>query len=178
MNKLKRYICNLLIVGYLGIIYFAGVPESNTLNFRLKQQAQQMAFALGIWPSWSMFAPNPIKFDSKTFVEVTYRDGGVAERDVEIELDGLLAPFRRARWMKYSQDNLRNPTQRGLLAPALRHFFQKYDSPERPVAGIKLKRKWLEVDPFNEQALPPLLKARQREEKSEILLTQSYEVDL
>ncbi len=81
------------VTSYLGVIYFAGVPESNTLNLQ-----KETAFALGIWPSWSMFAPNPVRFDSKTFVEIT-QNGEVIEKDVEIEPKGLMAPpFREARW--------------------------------------------------------------------------------
>ncbi len=171
--KSNRYFLNFLIVGYLGVIYFSGVPESNTLNFRLKQNAQKIAFGLGIWPSWSMFAPNPVKFDSKTYVEITYGNGEVKEMDVELEPKGLLSPFRKAKWMKYSQDNLRNPKQKGLLAPALRHFYHKHNTESNPVTNIRLKRKWVEMELFRESGLSPLW-STPRFDKAEDLITQKY----
>ena len=176
MKSYLRCLSNLLIVFYLFIIYFSGVPESNTLNFRFKQKATALSFALGIWPSWSMFAPNPIKFDSKSYVEITYKNGEVKEYDVEIPLEGVLATFRNARWQKYSQDNLRNPNQKGLLRPAIRYHRQKYDSAENPIVIISIKRKWLDVPPFTVEApLIPLNAKFIRKESTEILLTQKFQ---
>jgi hypothetical protein len=174
MRRLTKYFLNMLIIMYLGIIYFTGVPETNTLNSRMKEKAMKVAFAIGIWPSWSMFAPNPIKFDSKSYVEITYSNGDVKEYDVEKEPMGLLAPFRKARWMKYSQDNLRNPTQKALLKPAIRYFTRKYDIPENPVVNVQLKRKWSEVHPFSHSRIPSIYKTP-RIEKNEILITQEVQ---
>lgn len=174
MRRLARYSLNCLIVFYLGVIYFSGVPESNTLNIRLKEKASKVAMLAGIWPSWSMFAPNPIRFDSKSYVEITYKNGEVKEHDVEIPLKGLMAPFRRARWMKYSQDNLRSPRQKGLLPPAIRHFVHKYNDKKNPIVNVIIKRKWAEVHPFSELKLPKITDTP-RIVKDEILLTQKME---
>jgi hypothetical protein len=171
MRQLTRYVLNVLIVFYLGVIYFTGVPETNTLNHRIKGKASQVAFALGIWPSWSMFAPNPIKFDSKSYVEITYENGEVKEYDVEKEPTGILAPFRKARWMKYSQDNLRSPNQKALLAPAIRYFTRKYNNPENSIVTVKIKRKWSEVHPFADNGVPSIDQTP-RKELNEILITQ------
>ena len=175
MKLITRYVSNTLIVGYLAVIYFSGVPESNTFNARMKQKATDIAFVLGIWPSWSMFAPNPIKFDSKTYVEIAFKNGDVKLEDVEIELDGVLATFRKARWMKYSQDNLRSPNQKVLLAPALRFFYNKYNNDTNPIASITLRRKWWDVPAFTEQApLVPLTSEVKRKESTEVLITEKY----
>jgi hypothetical protein len=174
MNRLTKYIINTLIVFYLGVIYFSGVPETNTLNFRIKERAMKVAFAVGIWPSWSMFAPNPIKFDSKTYVAVTYKNGEKKEYDVEKDPDGILGPFRKARWMKYSQDNLRNPNQRVLLRPAIRYFVRKYELPGNPVINVQIKRKWHEVHPFSEREIPSIFRTP-RKENNEVLITQQVE---
>lgn len=172
MKRLTKYLVNVLVVFYLSVIYFTGVPETNTLNSRLKKQAMTVAFASGIWPSWSMFAPNPIRFDSKSYVEVTHKNGEIHEYDVEIAPTGLLAPFRKARWMKYSQDNLRSPKQRGLLAPAARYFANKYHEPENPVIKVVLKRKWMDIRPFSNSHLPSIFETP-RKLNQEILLTQN-----
>jgi hypothetical protein len=174
VRRVTKYFLNTLIVFYLGVIYFTGVPETNTLNFRLKEQTMKIAFALGIWPSWSMFAPNPIKFDSKSYVEITYQDGEIVEHDVEKKLSGILAPFRKARWMKYSQDNLRNPNQKVLLQPAINYFARKYRIEGNPITHIKIRRKWLEVHPFSDHKIPSISKTP-RIEKDEVLITQSLE---
>lgn len=171
MNRLTKYFLNCLIVSYLAVIYFTGVPETNTFNARIKEKSMKVAMAIGIWPSWSMFAPNPIRFDSKSFVSITYKNGEVREQDVEIELSGPLATFRKARWMKYSQDNLRSPTQRALLNPAIRYFHRKYDNPENPIVNIQIKRKWAEVHPFSNRELHSIYKTP-RTEKNEVLITQ------
>lgn len=174
MSRLTKYFLNCLIVMYLAVIYFSGVPETNTLNFRAKEKAMKVAFAIGIWPSWSMFAPNPIKFDSKTYVAITYKNGEVKEMDVEKDPKGILAPFRKARWMKYSQDNLRNPTQRALLDPAIKYFTKKYNDPQNPIINVQIKRKWSEVHPFSEKQLHSIYKTP-RTQKSEVLITQQVE---
>lgn len=174
MNRLTKYVLNSLIVSYLAVIYFSGVPESNTLNFRIKEKAMSVAFAIGIWPSWSMFAPNPIKFDSKSFVEITYENGVVKEYDVEKETLGILGPFRKARWMKYSQDNLRNPGQKALLNPAIRYFTKKYNSVDNPIINVQIKRKWSDIHPFSDHAIPSISKTP-RIEKHEILISQKLE---
>lgn len=175
---MKKIIINSLIVFYLGVIYFAGVPESNTFNARMKQKAMKVAFFVGIWPSWSMFAPNPIKFDSKTFVELKRKDGSIEEHDIEIPLEGPLSTFRMARWMKYSQDNLRNPNQKALLKPAILHHFHKYNRLDNPIVSISIKRKWLDVPPFNDNQLVPLLAKVERQSHSEILSTENFEQSL
>lgn len=174
MKRLTKYFLNFMIVSYLAIIYFSGVPESNTLNFRLKEKAMKVAFAIGIWPSWSMFAPNPIRFDSKTYVSLKYQNGEIAEYDVEKKLDGTLATFRKARWMKYAQDNLRNPNQRVLLAPALRYFKRKYELPGNPVVSVQIIRRWDELPPFSNDQIPSIYKTP-RVQKHEILITDSVE---
>jgi hypothetical protein len=170
----KKFVLNFLILGYLGIIYFSGVPESNTLNARLRQMAQSTALALGIWPSWSMFAPDPIKFDSKTYVIISYKDGDIQEYDVEIGPTGLFSNIRRARWRKYAQDRLRSFDQKGLLAPALRHFHRKYDNPSNPITNIRLTRKWSEVESYTENSPLAPLWSTLRDEKKEELITQNY----
>lgn len=174
MRRLTRYFLNVLIVSYLAVIYFSGVPESNTMNSRLKAKAMKVAFAVGIWPSWSMFAPNPIKFDSKSFVEITYRNGLVKEFDVEKETPGILGPFRKARWMKYSQDNLRNPDQRVLLWPAIRYFTKKYDRLDNPIVNVQIKRKWSDIHPFSDHSIPSISRTP-RIENHEILISQKLE---
>ncbi len=173
--NMKKYILNSLIVFYLGVIYFSGAPDSNTFNARLKQKANSVAFAVGISPSWSMFAPNPIRFDSKTYVEIVHADGKTQEYDVEVELDGTMAAFRKARWMKYSQDNLRSPRQQLIRQPALRYFVNKYQDEKNPIALVTIKRKWWEVEKFSDRGvLRPVRSAGVRPEKTEILLTQKY----
>lgn len=174
MNRFTKYILNSLIVAYLSIIYFTGVPESNTLNSRLKQKLHKVAQVVGIWPSWSMFAPNPIRFDSKTYVEITYSDGEILEEDVEKNVDGVLGAFRKARWMKYSQDNLRNPRHKVLLKPALHYFAKKFQREGNPIVNITLKRKWAEIQPFSDQSLHPI-KNTPRTLKNEILISSNLE---
>lgn len=174
MKRITKYLLNVLIVSYLAVIYFSGVPETNTLTYRAKQKAMTVAFAVGIWPSWSMFAPNPIKFDSKSYVVMTHANGTVKELDVEKDTKGILGTFRKARWMKYSQDNLRNPTQKALLDPAIRYFRNKYDDPKNPIVNVQIKRKWQEVHPFSNRKLHSIYKTP-RTEKNEILISQQVE---
>jgi hypothetical protein len=158
------------------VIYFSGVPESNTLNSRLKKKTTDVAFLLGIWPSWSMFAPNPIKFDSKTYIEITYRDGETILKDIEQDPSGLMAPLRKARWMKYAQDNLRNPKQKGLLGPCVRYHLAKFNTPENPIVSLKIIRKWWDVPAFSETTpLIPLNSSLKRNESQEILISEKYE---
>lgn len=172
MERLKKYLFNTLIVSYLAIVYFSGMPETNVFDSRLKAKAMSIAFALGIWPSWSMFAPNPIRFDSKTYVLLKYKSGEYKEVDVEKKLDGLLATFRSARWMKYAQDNLRNLNQKALLKPVARYFVRKYDRKDDPLVVIQILRRWNEIQPFSYKKLYSIFETP-RIQKQEILLSES-----
>ncbi len=174
MKRPTKIFLNIIIVFYLGVIYFSGVPATNTLNTRLKEKAMAVAFVVGIWPSWSMFAPNPVKFDTKSYVELRYRNGEVREYDVEPELRGLLATFRKARWMKYAQDNLRNPKLRVLLPPAIRHFVRQHQIPGNPIVTVRIKRRWEEVHPFSSERLHSITRTP-RYQKHEILISQQVE---
>jgi hypothetical protein len=171
MKQVVRWGLNSLIIAYLTVIFFSGIPETNTLTARLKEKTTRIALLVGIWPSWSMFAPNPIKFDSKTYVSLVRQDGKIEEHDVEIPLSGPLAIFRKARWMKYAQDNLRSIKQRGLLGPAVKHFLWKYDDELNPITTIEIKRKWREIAPFHDEFIHPIT-ATPRTPKEEILVSQ------
>lgn len=170
---MKRIIFNFLIISYLFVIVFTGVPSTNTLESRLKERASRIAFAVGIWPSWGMFAPNPLKYDSKTFVEIKYENGMIREYDVEKHLTGPFAFIRKSRWMKYSQDNLRNPEQRVLIKPALRFFGNKYKIRGNPIVNMKLKRRWQEVHPFSHDRLFSINETP-RIHKNEVLFSQRW----
>ncbi len=175
MSKAKIYLLNTLIIFYLTVIYFTGVPETNTFNERLKKQLNHVAFALGIWPSWSMFAPNPIKFDSKTYAVITYQDGSNETVDVENPVSGILRPFRAARWMKYSQDNLRNPRLTALRPLATKHLKHRYETESKIVTRIELKRVWRDIIPFKDTGkLPPLDNSYTPQTNSEVLYTAQY----
>jgi hypothetical protein len=174
MKSIIKWFLNITVVFYLFVIYFSGVPETNTLNARLKEKATQMAFILGIWPSWSMFAPNPIRFDTKSYVVIRYQNGEEREYDVEAQTSGIFGPFRKARWMKYAQDNLRNPHQRSLLAPAIRHFKARYNRAGNPITQINLERRWREVFPFSDSAIPAISQTP-RSNRYEILISQKME---
>jgi hypothetical protein len=175
MKLLKKLILNSFIVSYIFLIYFSGMPASNTLNLKLKKMTEKVTLMIGIWPSWSMFAPNPIKHDSKAIVLIRYKNGVVDEFDVEIEPQGGLGPLRKARWMKYSQDNLTHAGQRQLLNPAINYFYHKFFSEFNPIVSISIKRKWWNVPTFSESdPLIPLLTKVNRAEQSEILVTKQF----
>lgn len=175
MKLLRKYFLNSFIVTYIFLIYFSGMPASNTLNYRFKKTSEKITLMIGIWPSWSMFAPNPIKHDSKAMVVIRYQNGQIVQHDVEIKLEDNLSVLRKARWMKYAQDNLTNINQRQLLFPAIQHYITKYQLPHNPIVSIVIKRKWWNVPLFSDtNPLIPLLTNVTRPEHSEVLLTQQF----
>lgn len=163
-----RVCTNFLLVFYLFTIYFSGMPDTNTLNFRLKQVMTDVANVLGIWPSWSMFAPNPIKFDSKTYAILTFRDGSMIEEDVEPELSGPSGTLRRARWMKFSQDSLRGMGQKRLFHPLAQHLRWKHRRAPSSLVKVELLRRWNVIHPFSDQELFPI-DSTPRDSQEEIL---------
>jgi hypothetical protein len=167
---MKRVFLNFLIISYLIIIYFAGVPPTNTLNNHLKTTTSNLAYLIGVWPSWSMFAPNPVKLDSKTFVQIKYVDGTEIEKDVEPKITGILSPFRSTRWSKFSQDNLRNEKQKA-LRPAVAEFFLNQEVAQgKNVAKIILVQRLREVPPLGPNGyVVPIKENYPRVEKSKVL---------
>ena len=67
---------------------------------KLKETLLPVAFAFGIWPSWSMFAPNPIKSDSRAMVEIHFKDKQIKTKNIDESDGGFLSVLRHARWMK------------------------------------------------------------------------------
>lgn len=156
MKRFKMYLLNTLIILYIGIMYFAGVPDNNLVDKKLNQFANKTSLMLGFWPSWSMFAPNPIKFDAKTFVKITYKDGKSDVHDLERKLSGPFKELRRARWMKFAQDNIRSADQKSLLNPIIRHYLFKYNSLKRPISQIQIIRKWRDIPSLEKDGLYPI----------------------
>lgn len=165
-----KYLLNTLLASYIAIIFFAGMPEINEMSLRVRQLAGRVSMLVGLWPSWSMFAPNPLRFDNKTYVVMSYKDGKQQEEDIEVPLEGPLAPFRSARWTKFAHDNLRQPNQRALLPGILNHFYHRYNAEENPILFMKVIRKISLVPPIDEKNIPSIFNTP-RIKQDEILLT-------
>jgi hypothetical protein len=173
---MKKKILSVFIAIYIVLIYFAGVPATNTFMTRFQENTRAIVHALGIWPSWSMFAPNPIKYDSNTFVKIKYNDGSEVEYDVEEKPTGILGPFRAARWNKYSQDNLKSDKQRGLLRPTLNYFTKKYQIADKKIVYIALVQKWQDVPPYGDGTnILPVLENKNLLPASKVLIEDNYE---
>lgn len=156
MKRFKIFFINTLMIFYIGIMYFSGTPDGSLLHNQLKQFSNKAALVIGIWPSWSMFAPNPVKADSKTFVKISYKNGTTELHDLERKLTGPFSEIRKSRWMKYAQDNVRSPQQRVLLAPIIRHYLFKYNSKKNPITDIQIIRKWREIPLINNDGIYPI----------------------
>lgn len=157
MKLFNTFTINALIISYVGVMYFSGVPDSSLLHNQLKQFSSKAAMVIGIWPSWSMFAPNPVKSDSKTFVKISYKNGKSELYDLERRLTGPFIEIRKSRWMKYAQDNVRSPQQRALLAPIIRHYLFKYNSKKNPITNIQIIRKWREIPLIYSDGIYPII---------------------
>ena len=168
--------CNVFILSYCSVIYFTGVPSSNTLQFKLKETLRPVAFAFGIWPSWSMFAPNPIKSDSRAIVEIHFKDKNIKTKNIDGSVEGFLSVLRHARWMKYAQDNLISPDQKGLLEPAMFFYLSKYQSEKNPITSIKILHLRSEIPPFSEFEVLPMVTSHQiRKVSTEIIASLNFE---
>lgn len=157
MKLFNTFTLNTLIICYVGIMYFSGLPDGSLLHNQFKQLSTKAAMVVGIWPSWSMFAPNPIKSDSKTFVRISYKNGKSELFDLERRLTGPFKEIRKSRWMKYAQDNVRSPQQRVLLSPIIRHYLFKYNSKINPITNIQIIRKWREIPLINSDGIYPII---------------------
>jgi hypothetical protein len=158
------------------VIYFTGVPSSNNLQFQIKEILLPVAFAIGIWPSWSMFAPNPIKSDSQAMVEIQFKNKMIKTKNIDGSVEGFLSVLRHARWMKYAQDNLISPDQKGLLEPAMFFYLSKYQSEENPITSIKILHLRSEIPPFSEfEVLPKVTSHQIRKVTTDIIASLNFE---
>lgn len=175
-NILIRHVLNLIIVIFITTAVITGTPEMNFFHEKVKSFLHPLSFAIGIWPSWSMFAPNPARVDSKTFAEIHLRSGKVKELDIEPQYgSGFAGHLRDDRWRKFSGDNLKNANHRAVLPLIINYLHKKFNPSMDPITKVRLIQRWSEVSNFGDGSRIISLKENSRRiVKENILFEKDY----
>lgn len=99
--------------------------------------------AFGLWQYWDMFAPTPRSDDIK--VELVYKtaDGNKYSIFVtDMMAMGYMERWRKERWRKYFNDNLRTDAKKYLWAPFAAYFYKELKQSGVEAIEIELRRHW------------------------------------
>lgn len=131
------YLVNTFIICYLFVAWSWNLP-SGSFRRRVAQKLGPIVRWLGLWHSWSMFAPEPILVDRKMAVELTYDDQSVDAYDLPYIGD-------YSRWRSFL--SIRDRKYQAVLAkkgadvqrPAIcRYFSDHYADPHRKLLKSQL----------------------------------------
>lgn len=138
------YFINTFIVCYLFIAWSWSLPK-NSARRRVAQKLGPIVRWLGLWHSWSMFAPEPILVERKLAVELAYKDQSVDVYDLpDIADDPAATAFLNIRDRKYQSVLCKK--NEAVQRPALcRYFADHYTDPNRSLLKCQLvvHRRWI-----------------------------------
>lgn len=93
-----------VIVVYLLIVWCWNLPDDSPGKWLISPLARLVSW-LGLWHSWNMFAPNPIKSSRRIAVQVKYADGSQYEwRPPGTLPESYWPAFLHARFRKFAEN--------------------------------------------------------------------------
>ena len=147
LRALPRIATQLFIAIHIAAIVTWDIPLSSPESWPLIPALRSYVRWAGLWQSWSMFAPDPISINIRTYARITDRDGRVVSLDL-LPMRGRqdwLARYRRDRYRKWVIDHVRRDDH-ALLWPGTAQFMlrQARGTVANPVS-VTLVRRWRQV---------------------------------
>lgn len=112
----------------------------------------------GLWQSWAMFAPDPMRVNAHLEALIIFRDGSQAIWSFpRTQKQGYLERYLKERYRKWSSDYVRVDAYGSLWPDTARFIARLHRKPENPPVEVRLIRRWMIIPPplpGNRQVLP------------------------
>lgn len=144
---MSRLVLSVLIVLHISATMLWLLPKSSLRN-HVRPATDNYIHYLGLWQSWSMFAPDPLSLNMYLSATVTYRDGTQRgwsfPRMPELDLAGR---YQQERYRKF-QEYARLEGYAFMWPGMARYIAQTTDDQAgNPPVRVQLQRNWWVIPP-------------------------------
>lgn len=140
---LRRTAVNIFIAYHLVAIWVWCLPKDFALRAPLLKWTAPYIVRSGLWQHWTMFSPNPRTENIRVGAEITYANGSVQSYEFpQMDRLGYMERYRRERFRKWANDNLRLDDHSRLWPPAARWVARLHSGGPQPVSRVRLVRRW------------------------------------
>lgn len=131
------------------VIVSWGMPTETLVGKALNRSIEPYMLFTGLWQNWSMFAPDPRRFDCYLTAKLRFKDGMESLWEFpRMDKMGPVEAYFKERYRKWACDNLRLDTQRGTWSEASRYIARlNQTDPANPVTQVELIRSWADIPP-------------------------------
>lgn len=145
----KRAALNVFIAVHVTFLVVWGLPSS-LFRTRLCEPITSYMIYLGLWHSWSMFAPTPLATHFDVRAQVAYQDGStnewIAPRMEELPLWERVPKERYRKW----RERIRIDEYMSIWDDTARFVARRMNTnPTNPPVEVKLTRYWVDIPPPN-----------------------------
>ncbi|MBI4347565.1 MAG: hypothetical protein HY553_11970 [Elusimicrobia bacterium] len=142
----RRALTNAFIAFHLAVLFVWCLPASFALRRPLAERVSRYVVGLGLWQGWDMFSPNPRTTNIRVGAIVSFADGTSELYDFpQMDRLGFFERYRRERYRKWVNDNLRLDKNPQLWRPAAAWVAGLHADRPAPVTLVRLIRRWWDI---------------------------------
>jgi len=154
LSRPARIAISAFVAFHLFAIVAWCIPLESPLTARCREWVRPYMVWVGLFQKWDMFAPDPSKLNNYLTATVVYADGRASvwnfPRMAEM---GIFEKYRKERYRKYANDNLRLDGFAALWPDAARYIARANNRPGNPPTRVDLVRHWSLVPPPGSSAV-------------------------
>lgn len=143
-----RALLNAFIAFHLFAVFVWCLPSSFAIRRPFANAISRYIVGIGLWQGWDMFSPNPRTVNIRVGALVTYEDGSEQPFDFpQMDRLGFFERYRRERYRKWVNDNMRLDKNPALWKPAAEWVAGLHGRGSARVARVRLIRRWWDIPP-------------------------------
>lgn len=148
LSRFARIAISAFVAFHLFAIVSWCIPLDSPLTVRCRDLVRPYMVWVGLFQKWDMFAPDPSKLNNYVTAVVVYADGRASTwnfpRMAEL---GIFEKYRKERYRKFANDNLRLDGFAALWPDAARYIARVNNHSNNPPVRVDLVRHWSLVPP-------------------------------
>lgn len=142
----SRILLNAFIAFHILAVFVWCLPASFSMRRPFARVLSRYVVGIGLWQGWDMFSPNPRTVNIRIGAIVDYADGtSVPFEFPQMDRLGFFERYRRERWRKWVNDNMRLDKNPSLWRPAAEWVANLHEGGASPVAKVRLIRRWWDI---------------------------------
>ncbi len=141
-----RILLNAFIAFHLIAVFVWCLPASFSMRRPFARVLARYVVGIGLWQGWDMFSPNPRTVNIRVGALVTFDDGTEELFDFpQMDRLGFMERYRRERYRKWVNDNMRLDKNPSLWKPAAEWVAGLHEGGPSRVASVRLIRRWWDI---------------------------------